>query len=245
MKKRQIIFKFAHPAHHQASKPAEPRKGTFYNPTVAVSPQFSAILMGGAEVSATGGNDRLSTPALKNSSEAIAVVSSVCHQPLRFAPHNREQSFRQFYFSGRGRIKQSSYGQSVSVSKHHPLCTLAFLGFSNFFAPFLAGAKLPSSKHSRQSIRPRLSNVRRNDIHILINTPLATHSSNRLWQVEEGANLSGISFHGAPVLSTHNTPFMQLRLLALGLPPFGDGTTSGTWSAIAAHSRSESPCHAI
>lgn len=245
MKQSKIILKLPYPSDNKTSKPSEPRKGTFYDPAVTIPTQLSPVLMRCLGVVFSMRDDGINPPFRQKRSESITVVGAVSNESLGCSRYGKTELFCKPYFGRRGGFQENANRNSFSVSDHHPLGTLAPLGFSDLFAPFFAGAKLPSSKHSRQSIRSCFFNVRRNVTHRLRNIFASTHSSNRRWQVELAANRSGISFHGASVFKTHRMPFRHFRLSMRGLPPFGDGGTVGICGAIAAHWRSVRPCHAI
>jgi hypothetical protein len=130
----------------------------------------------------------------------------------------------EFDLSPLGRMRGACQRYSRAISHHHPLCTLSTLGFSNVFAPFFAGAKLPSMKSSSQLIRPCSFNSSMKACHISRNTPASSHSTNLLQHVLGEGNLSGRSFQRAPLFRTHKMPSKQLRSSALGRPPLGCST---------------------
>jgi hypothetical protein len=55
-----------------------------------------------------------------------------------------------------------SQRNTFAVDHHHPLCALAPLGPADAFAPFFAGAKLPSTNASDQYSCPFSSSSARN-----------------------------------------------------------------------------------
>jgi len=107
----------------------------------------------------------------------------------------------------------------LAVDHHHPLCALSTLGFADSFAPFLAGAKLPSRKLSRQSRRPRWSSSDKNARQRRSQTPCWSQRRNRFQQTLPLTPMSlGTSRQRAPVLSTHRIPSNTTRFSFGGRP---------------------------
>jgi hypothetical protein len=126
---------------------------------------------------------------------------------------------------------------TLAVDHHHPLRALPAFGFPNSVAPFLAGAKLPSTKLSLQSSWPRRSNSDRNCRHTLSQTPSSSHCCKRRQQVAGLTPKSeGRSRQRAPVLSTHRIPSRTARLSFHGRPPLEYRGSSGS---SLAHCRSD------
>ena len=117
--------------------------------------------------------------------------------------------------------------KTIFVTDAHDLCTLSAFSFTDARAPFFAGVKVPSIKPSDRSIPPRSSRSRARACSAFSKTPDWFQCWKRRWQVALGGYRSGISFQGAPVLSTHKMPLSTSRLGLLGLPPFAPITSSG------------------
>jgi hypothetical protein len=129
---------------------------------------------------------------------------------------------------------------TLSIDHHHPFCSLAFLRLADGFAPFLAGAKLPSMKDSAHSNFPWLSSLPRKVLQILSQVPSSSHICNRRQQVTGLGNSSGKSRHLAPVFNTHKIPSRQPRLSAQGRPPKGPPSSFGSSGLIFSHCSSVS-----
>jgi hypothetical protein len=102
-------------------------------------------------------------------------------------------------------------------------------------APFFAGEKLASVKHSSQSrcccSSSRPSSTRHADSH----TPSSSQSRRCRQQVHGEGYASSKSFHRAPLRSTHRIPSKQGRLtIGLG-PPRANAWGCGNSGAISAH----------
>jgi hypothetical protein len=76
-----------------------------------------------------------------------------------------------------------SQRNTVAIDHHHPLCTLAPLGFSDSSAPFFAEAKLPSMKASLQSNSPFRFNSPRKARQMVSQTPPSSQLRKRRQQV--------------------------------------------------------------
>jgi hypothetical protein len=106
----------------------------------------------------------------------------------------------------------------LTVSQYHPLRALATLGFTNCFAPFFAGAKLPSKKASSHLNKPSASRAPSKVRHADSQTPRSSHCLNRRQQVEGDGYASGRKRHAAPVCRTHRMPSRHARFDAQGRP---------------------------
>src|SRR5579884_78434 len=115
----------------------------------------------------------------------------------------------------------------------------------HFVPPFLAGAKLPSAKHSSQRILSWSLSWAKKARHISSSTPLASHWRNLRQQVDGLPYSLGNSLHCAPVHRTHKIPSKQRRSSARGLPPLGLGLYRGRCTRSFSHCSSVSPLHDI
>jgi hypothetical protein len=82
----------------------------------------------------------------------------------------------------------------------------------------LAGAKLPSRKHSSHLSRPLPSSAPSNARHASSHTSCSSHCFSRRQQVAGDGYLSGKNRHAAPVCNTHKMPSKQARFDAQGRP---------------------------
>src|SRR5208283_151560 len=110
-----------------------------------------------------------------------------------------ERGFREFDFRRGGRSQVVSQRNTLAIDHHHPLCTLAPLGFADASAPFFAEAKLPSINASLQSNHPWRFISPRNARQIVSQTSCSSQSRNRRQQVEGEGYSAGRSCHRAPL----------------------------------------------
>ena len=119
-----------------------------------------------------------------------------------------------------GRGKGHSQKNTSVIRHHHELGTLPPLGFTDFWASFFSDTKVLSTKHSLQSIWPRLSSFRMKVRQVFSQTPCSSHSLNRLQQVLGLGYFSGKSFHLAPIRRIQRLPSSTNRLFFQGRPLF-------------------------
>jgi hypothetical protein len=128
-----------------------------------------------------------------------------------------------------------SHRNTLAVDHHHPLRTLAPLGFSDLRAPFFAEANEPSMNVSSQWSRPRASSWPRKARHIRSHVPSSSHCRRRRQHVDPLGYPSGRSRHRAPVFKTQRIPSTTSRLLTRGRPPWGERRGRGRCGSILAH----------
>src|SRR2546425_6438062 len=146
-------------AHDQSAEVAEPCDATFDDPALLVAPQHAPVLRRRpVPVGAVRGNQG-NAAAAQPFAQCVAVVALVGNHsrrllswtPAAVPPPDSDRGqrfFRQPDLAGRCRVKSHSQRNTAAVDHHHPLRPLAPLGFADSAAPFFAGAKLPSKKHS-------------------------------------------------------------------------------------------------
>jgi hypothetical protein len=122
-----------------------------------------------------------------------------------------------------------------AIDQKHPLGTLALLGLADSGAPFFAGAKLPSPKHSSQRTFSASFSSARKARHSASNVPSSSHWRRRRQQVLELPYWRGSAFHGAPVHRIHRMPSKHFRGSAAGRPPRALSLRRGSSGAILAH----------
>ena len=228
MEKGFIHLKVVIVADEQAAKVAQPGKGPFDFPTLAITAQPAAIVEARFCASSTVRADQQHAAFEQTLSQRIAVVGAVGHDSQRSflwtasatTGHRylSQGAFGQSHFPRAGRDQSASQRNTLAVDHHYPLRAFAALGFANSEAPFLAGAKLPSRKLSLQSNLPRWSNSDRKARQILSQAPRCSHWRNLRQQVLALGYSLGKSRQRAPVLSTHRIPSSTRRLLAQGRP---------------------------
>jgi hypothetical protein len=128
-----------------------------------------------------------------------------------------------------------SQRNTLAVDHHHPLRTLAPLGFSDVRAPFFADANEPSMNTCSHFSRPRASSWPRKARHMRNHVPSSSHCRSRRQHVDPLGYPSGRSRQRAPVFNTQRMPSMTSRLLTRGRPPFGERRGRGRCGSILAH----------
>src|SRR6202165_5002859 len=220
-------------ANDQATKVAEPGEGTFHLPATPIATQGPTVLS--TRLAAIPGwrGDQLDSSCRQPLAQRIAVVSAIGDHPQRFLAwpstaippghvDRRERLFREPDFVGGRRVKLLSQRNTLAVDHHHPLRALAPLGFSDFRAPFFAGAKLPSRDDSLQSSCLRSFSSAKKVRQMVSQICCSSQSRSRLQQVAGEGNSSGKSCQRAPLRKTQSMPSRALRSFALGRPPCRD-----------------------
>lgn len=112
------------------------------------------------------------------------------------------------------------YGErkTVTSGESDDLGPLAAAGGTDSKAPFLALAKVASTKASSRLSLPCACRCAASSCSACSSLPLRTHCWKRRWQVWNGGYFSGNSRHCAPVPSTHSTPFNTARVSCHGRP---------------------------
>src|SRR6516165_7670416 len=245
-------------ANDQSAKVAEPRQGAFNLPAAPVTAQRPAILRLRFAAIPAVRCDQFDSSRRQPLAQRVAVVSAIGYDPLGFLAwppramspghaDRRERFFREPDFIRGGRVKLLSQRNTLAVDHHHPLRALAALGFSDFRAPFLAGAKLPSRNDSLQSSCSRWFSSARNARQMVSQTPCSSQSRSRRQHVVGEGNSSGKSHQRAPLRRIHKMPSSTLRSSFGGLPPCGRFGRFGSKGRIFSHwaSVSSRPYRAI
>ena len=217
MEKSLIHFIVPFPACDKASVIAKPGNRPFDLPTAFIAPERSAVLKFLSFVLPRRRN-KLNALLLKIFSKLIRVICFVSNQTLGFFAQLINRFINQCHLMWTGRGKGHSQRNTLAISHHHELRPLAPLGFPDFWAPFFAETKVPSIKHSAQSISPFLSSFLIKVRQIFSHTPSSSHSLSRLQQVLGLGYFSGKSFHRAPVLKIQRIPSSTKRLFFQGRP---------------------------
>lgn len=245
MEERTIYNDTLVPADHQAAVVAQPAEGTFYLPSPPVSSQFSPILRGLLAAVALVRTDQLDTASGQSTSQRVAVIGLVGDDPSRIFPRTTSAfarhrdlldcRFQQFHFRRAGRVQVVAQRNSLAVDHHHPLRALAAFGRPDAAPPFLAGAKLPSAKHSDQSNWPFSSNWPRKVRQTRNQTSCSSQSCNRRQHVLGEGYCLGKSCQRAPVRSIHRMPSNTGRFPTGLRPPLRDLLNLGSSGSIFAH----------
>lgn len=250
MKKRSEVFDGTLITNDQATEVLNPGVGPLHDPAVLVAPQPAAVLMGGPPVVATSRDDRFDAAIGQTFPDRVAVIPLVAHQTVRTlagaaspvgAGHtNRVQNGREEFRLRRGRrVHVKSERSTLAINQYHKLRSLPALCFAHFEPPFLAEAKVPSTKHSFQRIWSRSCSWARKARQTFSRVPSRAHFCNRRWTVLEGPYRRGNSLQGAPVQRIQRIPSKQGRSSSGGRPPlrsflrqgfFRSGNCSWTFS---------------
>lgn len=233
----------------QPPAPAQPRERPLDDPAMAVAPELATVLVCRVRVILLRRDDRLDPTLRQSGPQAVAVVTAIQHQPIRLRPRpsrpmrppylDRVDGFlEELDLARTGRVQVCSQRSTLAIDQKHPLGALALLGLSDSGAPFFAGAKLPSPKHSSQRTFSASFNSASKARHRASSVPSSSHWRSRRQQVVELLYLRGSAFHGAPVHRIHRIPSKHLRGSAGGRPPRGFRLRRGNCGAIRAHSAS-------
>src|SRR6516162_6259604 len=215
---------------HQMAEIPQPGEGPLHDPTPLVAPKNATILWWCPAPIQAQGRDQHNAPPSQPLSQGVTVISFVSDHPQRFLPRTpsvmpstyadrRERLLGEADFRRGCRVKGVSQRNTAAVDHHHPLRPLAPLSFSDFGAPFFAGAKLPSRNDSLHFNCWRSFNSLRNARQIFNQTPCSSQSRKRRQQVEGCGYFSGRSCQRAPVLRIQRIPSRTKRFSIQGRPP--------------------------
>jgi len=231
-------------ANQESAELTEPCVGAFDDPASFVAPEFPAVLVPAVFTVLAVWNDEVDTAFLEPLAQRVGVVGAVGDHAFRLLSRSAfgtrdfdfgERGFRKRNFSRRGTFEPNSQRKTATVDQYHPLRALAALGFTDCGAPFLAGAKLPSTKLPSRNVsshfnRPSPSSAPSSARHASSQTSCSSHCFNRRQQVAGEGYLAGKNLHAAPVCNTQRIPSRQARLDAHGRPRlslrrFGSGSS--------------------
>jgi hypothetical protein len=243
-------------AHDEAPKVPQPGKRPLDDPPSPIPPQLAPILMGGPFMGAASRHNRVDAAPGQARAQGIAVIAPIRNQSLRSfagaswfsgAPNSDgvERLFEKRHFRRGCRFQVCSQRSTRAIDQNHPLCTLAAFRLPDFGPPFLAGMKLPSTKHSSQRIFCWSLSWAKKARQSLRSMPLSSQCLSRRQQVLELPYRRGSSLHWAPVHRIQRIPSKQRRSSTRGRPPRGDRFGSGRWTRIASHCCWVSPRHAM
>ena len=233
-------------ANDQAAIVAEPSEGAFNLPATTVTAQGSTILRARLAAIPAMRRDQFDASRCQLRAQWIAVEGPIgnhtphsLRRPTAAMPPahtDRGERFLREPDLVRGcRVKLLSQRNTLAVDHHHPLRALAPLGFSDFRAPFLAGAKLPSKNDSLQSSCSRSFSSARNARQMVSQIPCSSQSRRRRQHVAGEGNSPGRSHQRAPLRRIHKIPSSTLRSFAVGRPPFGRLGRWGSKGRIFSH----------
>ena len=235
--------------HLQPAEIPQPADGALDFPTAPIAPELPSIVKRLPLPNPLWHNQVNTTP-LPSPPQRIAIISTVCNDALRSHPrssplpprnaHALERSLGQSYFVRRGRRQENSQRYTLAIGQYHAFRALASLRFTDCGAPFFAGKKVASIKHSSQRNSPRGSNMPNKVRHTFNQTPRSSHCRSRRQQVAGPGYSLGKLRHGAPVFNTQRIPSTQARSSIAGRPRRRLRFGCGNKFSIAAHCRSVS-----
>jgi hypothetical protein len=241
MEKRSIDRERAVVTNDQMAEIPQPGESPLDDPTPFVAPKNAAILWRRPAAVSAQGRDQHNAPPSQPLSQCVTVIALVGDHPQWFLPRTpsampsayadrRERLLGEADFRRGCRVKGVSQRNTAAVDHHHPLRPLAPLGFSDFCAPFFAGAKLPSRNDSLHSSCRRSFNSLRNARQIFNQTPCSSQFRSRRQHVEGCGYFSGRSCQRAPLRRIQRIPSNTRRFSIHGRPPrrcFGDFGSKG------------------
>src|SRR5579883_2993205 len=258
MKERPVDRQRAVIAHHQSPEVAQPGERPFHGPAPSVTAQDATILRWRAVTIRAMRRNQQDAPPAQPRSQCVTVVAFISNHAQRLLSRTlgampsayldrRQRRLREPDFRRGRRTKVVPQRNSAAVDHHHPLRPLASLGFADFEAPFLAGAKLPSRNDSLQSNCARSFSSLRNARQIFNQTPCSSQVRSRRQQVEGWGYFSGKSCQRAPLRRIQRMPSSTWRFSIQGRPPRRDLGNFGSKGAIFFHcaSVSNGPLRAI
>src|ERR1700691_4829144 len=213
---------------HQSAEVEQPGKEPFDFPTASVTAQGTSVLGGHAAVGFVGRNELGTVILHQLFIQPVAVVRLVPNQAFRHVRHHArfQGGFDQFHFSRRSAFCPQGERKTMAVCNAHDLGALAPLGFPHLSPPFLAGTKVPSTKHSFKSNPPASLRCCASVSNSFSMTPERTPCWKRRCVVWYEPYRGGRSFQGAPVRRIHKTPLSTARRSLHGRPRPSSRTAS-------------------
>ena len=207
-------------AHNKSAEVKKPSEHSFDFPSADISSERTSVLRRSFAPLPVRRDHFRSVILHELLVQPIAIVSFVADQPFR---RIRDDAFLQrrrdkFHFSRRSAFCPQGDRKTMAVCNAHDLGPLATLGFSDAEPPFLAGTKVPSTKHSLRSRPPAFLRCAASASRIFSITPERTQFWNRRCAVWYGPYRDGRSFQGAPVRRIHRTPLSTVRRSLHGRP---------------------------
>src|SRR4051794_11003877 len=144
----------------QPAEVSQPANGPFYFPTPPIAPQLPAIVKRLLSLPKPIRHNQVDPTPPQSPSQGITVIGLVGNDalwphprpsPLRpWNPHPLQCGLGQGHFVRRGRRQENSEWNTLAIGQYHAFRALATLRFTNCGAPFFAGKKVASIKHSSQ-----------------------------------------------------------------------------------------------
>lgn len=209
---------------HQSFELARLGVRGFHGPLPLVASKFTTVGVRCLEFVAPVGCDQFDA-ALLPTPPSVGIVGGSGDHSLQTLPLSTfglrdsdlaGRGLRERNFMRRGTFRPDLERKTSTAVQHHPLRSLAALGFTGLKAFFFAVAKLPSRKDSSHFSKPCSSSVQGNASQALSHTPGSSHYRSRSQKVEGYS--WGRNRHAAAVCRSHRMPSKQARFGAGGLP---------------------------
>lgn len=214
--------------HLQPAEISQPANRALDFPAPPIASQLPSIVKRLSPLPNPIGHNQVDATPLPSSPQRIAVIGTVGNDALRSHPgssplpprnaHALQRSIGQSHFVRRGRRQENSQRYTLAIGQYHAFRALASLRFTDCGAPFFAGKKVASIKHSSQYNSPRWSNRPNKARQTFNQTPRSSHCRSRRQQVAGLGYSLGRLRHGAPAFSTQRIPSTQARLSIAGRP---------------------------
>lgn len=220
MNEAEEILDMVFPSGDEPTEGMHPGKEPFDFPSSAIAAQRASVLGVLLSSSPIGCDHFNAVFGGKLFIERVRVVGLVSDEPCReFVEEAACQNvFNKLALGRRSAFDRYGERKTVTSGDSDDLGAFAATGRANGEAPFLALAKVASTKASSKFSLPCRCRRAASSLNACSSFPLRTHCWKRRWQVWKGGYFSGSSRHCAPVPSTQSTPFNTARVSCYGLP---------------------------
>src|SRR5271163_226829 len=214
------VFDMVLPSGDKAAEVMHPGKQPFHLPSSAIAAQGTSILGVESSPSPVGSDHFDAVLGGEFFIERVRVVGFVADEPggELVEETGGQNVFHKLALGRRSAVDRDGERKTVTSGESDDLGPLAAAGGTDGKAPFLALAKVASTKASSRLSLPCPCRCAASSFRACSNLPPRIHCWKRRWQVWNGGYFSGSSRHCAPVPSTHSTPFNTARVSCHGRP---------------------------
>ena len=214
------ILDMVFPSDDEAAEVMHPGEEPFHLPASAIAAQGAPILRVPSSPTPVGSDHFDAVFGGEFFIERVRVVGFVADESCgQLVEETGGQNiFHKLALGRRSAVDRYGERKTVASGDSDNLGTLAATGGADGKAPFLALAKVASTKASSRFSLPCACRCAASSFSARSSLPLRTHCWKRRWQVWNGGYFSGSSRHCAPVPSTHSTPFNTARVSCHGRP---------------------------
>src|SRR5580698_3458840 len=226
------VFDMVFIAHHQAAKVEKPGKEPLDFPATFIAAHRPSVLRRANAILLVGSDHFDAVAVHQPLIQPVAVISFVPNQSFRHIGHSPflQRGLHESHFSRRSAFCPQGERKTIAVRNAHNFGSFASLGLPDAEPPFLAGTKVPSTKHSLRSKPPASLRCPARVKSRFSMTPERTHCWNRRWAVWCGPYRGGKSCQRAPVRRIHNTPSNTMRRSLQGRPR--PSSRTGSWGRM-------------